>query len=498
MRTTGNAGEAARGKSVKKNFVMNALLAMSGFVFPIITFPYVSRVLGPAGTGRVSFATSVIAYFSMFAQLGIPTYGIRACAKVRDDRMALTRTVHELLGINLAMDALSYLFLALAILFVPKLKAEKTLFIIISATILLNSIGMEWLYNALEQYTYITVRSIAFKLIAVIAMFLLVHSQADYVIYGSISIFAASASNLLNFANARRYIDLRRPRDCNWRQHLKPTMIFFGMSCAATVYTNLDAMMLGFMTTDVDVGFYHAAVRLKSILVSVVTALGAVLLPRFSYYVEHGQMDEFRRMTQKALRFVLMFASALSLYFMLYAPECILFLSGDAFLGSIPPMRFIMPTVLFIGLSNVLGIQILVPLGRENLVLKSEIAGVIVDLALNALLIPRFKATGAAIGTLAAEAAVLAVQYWALKSEIGAFFKAYSWVRLIAGLLIASAAGCWVKLLALGPFVSLVISAVCFFGVYGVFMLWMKDEIVTEVWGQVVAKLKGALSAKEN
>ena len=107
MRTTGNAGEAARGKSVKKNFVMNALLAMSGFVFPIITFPYVSRVLGPAGTGRVSFATSVIAYFSMFAQLGIPTYGIRACAKVRDDRMALTRTVHELLGINLAMDALS-------------------------------------------------------------------------------------------------------------------------------------------------------------------------------------------------------------------------------------------------------------------------------------------------------------------------------------------------------------------------------------------------------
>ncbi len=493
-----SAGEAAKGRSVKKNFIMNALLAMSGFVFPIITFPYISRVLGPAGTGKVSFATSVIAYFSMFAQLGIPTYGIRACAKVRDDREALSRTAHELLGINLAMDALSYLLLALALLFVPKLRAERTLFIIISATVLLNSIGMEWLYKALEQYTYITVRSIAFKLVALAAMFMLVRAEGDYVIYGGLSIFAASASNLLNFANARRYIDLRRPRDCDWRRHVRPVMIFFGMSCAATIYTNLDALMLGFMTTDVDVGYYNAAVKIKTILVSVVTALGAVLLPRFSYYVEHGQMDEFRRMARKALRFVLMFASALSLYFMLYAPECVLFLSGEAYLGSIPPMRFIMPTVLFIGLSNVLGMQILVPLGREKLVLKSEIAGVIVDLILNALLIPRFRATGAAIGTLAAEAAVLIVQYRALRGEIADFFKAYPWPRLLAGLAVAAAAGGWVKLLPLGPFASLLLSALCFFGAYGLFMLWRKDEIAAEVWTQGWSKLKGALPTKEN
>ncbi len=493
MRTDKNTGGTIQGKSVRKNFMMNALLAMSSFVFPIITFPYVSRVLGPAGTGRVSFATSVIAYFSMFAQLGIPTYGIRACAKVRDDREALTRTAHELLGINLAMDALSYLLLALALLVVPRLAADRTLIVIISATVLLNSIGMEWLYKALEQYAYITLRSIAFKLVALAAMFMLIHAEGDYVVYGGISIFAASASNLLNFANARRYIDLRRPRDCDWRRHVKPVMIFFGMSCAATVYTNLDALMLGFMTTDVDVGYYNAAVKIKNILVSIVTALGAVLLPRFSYYVEHGRMDEFRRMAQKALRFVLVFASALSLYFMIFSPECILFLSGDAFMGSIEPMRFIMPTVLFIGLSNVLGMQILVPLGHERLVLKSEVAGVIVDLILNALLIPRFRATGAAIGTLVAEAAVLAVQYRALRGEVGAFFRTYAWGRLVVGLAVAVAAGCWVKYLSLGPFASLAISALCFFSAYALFMLWRRDEIVSEVWGQAVERGKRLL-----
>ena len=153
---------------------MNIILKMSSFIFPLITMPYVSRILQPAGTGKVSFATSVISYFSMFAQLGIPTYGIRACAEVRDSKEDLTRTAQELLIINLFMCVLSYGSLALAIIFIPRLREEKTLYIIMSSTILLTSIGMEWLYQALEQYTYITIRSLIFKFIALIAMFILI------------------------------------------------------------------------------------------------------------------------------------------------------------------------------------------------------------------------------------------------------------------------------------------------------------------------------------
>ena len=189
-------------KSLKVNFIMNAILTMSSMIFPLITFPYVSRVLLPVGTGKVAFATSVVTYFSMFAQLGIPTYGIRACAQVRDDKEKLSQTVQELLIINLIMMAFTYTFFFIGLQTVPRMQVDKPLFLIVSTMIFFNSIGMEWLYKGLEEYTYITVRSIAFKIVSLIAMFLLVKSQGDYVIYGGVSIFASSASSVLNFINA--------------------------------------------------------------------------------------------------------------------------------------------------------------------------------------------------------------------------------------------------------------------------------------------------------
>lgn len=151
-------------KSIKLNFIMNIILTMSSFIFPVITFPYVSRILLPEGTGKVAFATSLISYFSMFAQLGIPTYGIRACAKVRDNRNELSKTVHELLIVNLGMCVISYVALFMALRYVPRLAEDKSLYVIMSFTIVLTSIGMEWLYKALEQYTYITCRSVIFNL----------------------------------------------------------------------------------------------------------------------------------------------------------------------------------------------------------------------------------------------------------------------------------------------------------------------------------------------
>ena len=467
--------------SVKSNFLMNAILALTGILFPLITFPYVSRVLEPPGMGKVSLALSVMAYFTMFAQLGIPTYGVRECARVRDDREQLTRTVHELLGISLGMDVLAYALLALALVTVPRLGAERPLYLVVSCTVLLNSLGMEWLYKALEKYTYITLRSVFFKLLALAATFLLIRSQEDYVLYGAISVFAASASNLLNFIHAGKYISLRRPAHCDWRRHLKPVAIFFAMSCAATIYTNLDALMLGLMTTDADVGYYNSAVKVKGILVTLVTSLGAVLLPRSSYYVEQGRMEDFRHMTRKALHFVLLAASALGLYFLLFAGDSILLLSGEKYRESIVPMQIIMPTVLLIGLTNILGIQVLVPRGREKTVLWSEIAGAVVDLILNALLIPVWRSAGAAIGTLAAEAVVLAVQFGALRQELRGMVSGRFCLRVLTGLMIATAASLWLLALPMNAFPRLVCSALCFFGAYGLFLLWRRDEMVLEL-----------------
>lgn len=485
----------AQKKSLKLNFIMNAILTMSSFLFPLISFPYVSRILGPEGTGRVDFATSLIAYFLMFAQLGIPTYGVRACAKVRDDKHLLTKTAQELLIINLVMSVLAYAVLALGLIFVLRLRQDRLLYILVSLTIIFNTIGMEWLYKALEQYTYITVRSIAFKLVSLGAMFALIRSKDDYVIYGGITILASSASYLMNFFHARKYISLRPVGGYEFKPHLKAVMVFFAMACATTVYTNMDKVMLGIMAenelqANVNVGYYGAASRIKSILVSIVTSLGTVLLPRASYYVQQGKMEEFRKISRKALNFVVVVATPLTLYFVFFARQGILLLSGQEYLGAVVPMQFIMPTLLFIGLTNILGIQILVPTGREKVVLYSVIVGAVTDVVCNLLLIPRYLAVGAALSNMIAEAAVLVFQTVALRREVGSAFRSISYWKILLGLAAGTAASVWVISLGLGSFLALALSACLFFAAYGLVLLVTKEQLVGDIFGQMIGKFK--------
>ncbi len=477
-------------KSIKLNFIMNIILTLSSMIFPLITFRYVSRILLPVGMGKVSFANSLVSYFVMFAQLGIPTYGIRACAAVRDDREKLTRTAQELMIINIATCFIAYIAFAFVLIFTPKLHEEKILYIVVSLSIFFNSIGMEWLYKALEQYTYITVRSIAFKFIALVAMFVLIHTKSDYVIYGAITIFAASASNILNLIHSHKYIGWRPVGNYHFKNHLKAVLIFFAMACAATIYTHLDTIMLGFMSGSENVGYYDAAVKIKGILVSVVTSLGAVLLPRASYYVNQGNMEDFKRISGKALNFVFLLAAPLMVYFILFARQGIYFLSGPAYANSVLPMQIIMPTLLFIGITNILGIQILVPLGKEKIVLYSEIAGAIVNLIINSILIPRFVAEGAAIGTVVAEFVVLIVQYCALRDKVNEILKAIHYFRIMFAILISSVCSLWLIKTGMDNFLLLLVSAIVFFGVYGIYMLARKEELVIQFTTQIYNSIK--------
>ena len=372
----------------------------------------------------------------------------------------------------------------------PRLRADRTLFLITGTLIFFNTIGVEWLYKALEQYTYITIRSIIFKFIALIAMFALVRNVDDYVIYGGISIFAASASNVFNFIRLRKIIGKRKVTNLNFRQHFKPVFTFFIISCATTIYTNLDNVMLGFIKDDVEVGYYNAATKIKNILVSIVTSLGTVLMPRTSYYIQQGMMDEFYRLSKKAIKFVLLIASAMMIYFMIFAREGVLFLSGEAFEGAILPMIIVMPTLLFIGLTNIMGIQMLIPMGKENAVMISTFVGAIVDLILNAIFIPMMGSTGAAIGTLVAEFVVLIVQMIYLKKDVRYLYSKQDYLKILAALLIAVVSAGIVKVFVPGVFIKLVISAVLFFGLYGIALYVMKEEIVTENLNKGIQMIK--------
>lgn len=476
---------------------MNAALTMSSFVFPLITFPYVSRILLPEGMGKVAMATAVVAYFALLARLGIPMYGIRACAEVRDDKAQLSKVVHELFLINSGMTGISYLLFFATVFTVPAFRSEYTLYLIIGSTLLFEMIGAEWLYKGLEEYSYITYRSIFFKIVALAATFLFVHTRADYIKYGAITILAASASNLLNLYNLRKYITFKPFPEYSFKPHIKPVLIFFATTCAIVIYTQLNTVILGLMKTNVDVGLYDSAMKIKNILVSVVTALGAVLLPRASYYVKQGLVQEFAKISTKAVLFVIGLSLPLIVFFTLFADNGIHFLSGRYFDGAIFPMQIILPTILLIGLTNILGIQILVPLGKEKEVFYSVAAGAVVDLIACLALIPAFAVVGAAVSNLLAEATVFVVQYYYVSKcrdwvDISKAFRQVQYGKIALAVFVAV----WLpyyffKALAWNDFVILTVSGMTFFGIYGIVLYIAKERFFMELLEPVRKKLSG-------
>lgn len=476
-------------KSVKFNFVMNFILTLSSILFPLITFPYVSRILLPEGTGRISFVTSIVAYFSMFGMLGIANYGIRECAKVRDDISKLSKTVKEIFILNTLAMSVSTILYVIAVLAVPRLAQDKTLFLINILTLIFTLLGVEWVYKGLEQYQFITIRSLVFKVLSLVLMFLFVKQESDVLTYGTITVVAAVGSNLLNFINLRRVIRFEKHDKLNIIQHIKPTMNFFFLTIATVIYTNLDVVLLGFIHNDAAVGYYNAAVKIKGVLVMLVTSLGAVLLPRLSFYIENNNTQEFLRLTRKSLNFIFVSAAPMCIYFMVYAKTGILFLSGQGYEQSVIPMMILMPTLIFIGLSNLIGIQIMVPLGKENFLVRSVCYGAIIDLALNLLLVPAMGVVGSAIANMAAELVVVIYQWYAVRDYMRDVVEIKNNTKIMSAVLISSVT-LIVPITFESSFVTLVVSATLYFGLYGVVLFIFKENFMIEILSKVIKKAK--------
>lgn len=475
--------------SVKYNFIMNFILTASNFIFPLITFPYVSRILLASGNGKVNFAASVANYFMMVASLGIPTYGIRACAKVRDDKEALSKTAQEILIINFVSTVLVTLTYLVCIFTVPKFSQDKLLYLIEGVNIVLNMFGANWIYQALEQYDYITVRSLVFKFISMILMFLLVHQPSDYRVYAAITVLAAVGSNVLNFIRLRRFIIFRKFKDYEFKKHLKPILVLFAQNVTVSIYTNLDTVMLGFMKSDEAVGLYTASVKIKSILLSVVASLGSVLLPRMSYYVKKNAKAKFYALLRLAVNAELLMSFPLAVYFSIESRNSILFLAGKGYLGAIPAMAIITIAIIPNGLTGVIGIQTLTPLNREKQVLYSVIVGAVSDFVLNLLMIPQWGAAGAALATTIAEFLVLLVQI-VLARDILQNVARHIQIAKYLSITVAAAIPTFIltQRLECNVFINLVITAVVFFGIYVLILYFVKDELLNRALDNKVTR----------
>lgn len=466
-------------KSISKSAVLNLLKTFFSLVFPLITFPYSSRVLGPCGIGKVQFAQSVVAYFSMFAALGIQTYGIREAAKVRDNKVLLSKFVKEIFSINIISTLISYMLLLVALLYMPKLVEYRKLVIYCSGTILFTTLGVDWLYSALEEYTYITVRSLIFQLISILLLFLTVKTSDDYLNYAMISIISSVGSNVCNFIHARKFVYIKLDKQrLELKKHLKPIFVLFSMSVAVSVYTVLDTSMLGFITNDIQIGYYNAATKINKLVLTMVTSVGAVFLPRLSYYTEKNQLDSFGKLTDKGLKFLLMTTLPSSVGLCLLGKPILLLFSGAQYLPALMAMQIMNPIIIIIAISGFIGMQIFMPLRKEKLTLISVLIGAVVNFSLNMILIPAYGAVGAAVATLCAELCVTCVQLFMAKSFF--YWKSIiiHFLQCVIATIIMALFICLINKIFSSIVLNIIIGVFTGIFVYGVILLLLKNDFL--------------------
>ena len=284
-------------RSVKFNALMNTLLTASNMLVSLITIPYVTRILSVERLGDVSFAQSVSTWVSALCMVGINVYGVRECAKVRDDERELARVVRELLTIITITTAVSLAGYATAIVVVPSFAALAPLMWMFLVGTLMLSYGVEWFYQGIEQYSYITARSVVFKVAALVATILLVRRPEDYFIYGGILALVTCGNNLLNLLRLNKLVDIRRVRDVNIRRHVRPLVAFGAQSIAQAVYLSFDSTLLGILASgNYQVGLYQLATKLKAVMFQVLNAVLGVFIPRLSHHFAVGDDEAFGKL----------------------------------------------------------------------------------------------------------------------------------------------------------------------------------------------------------
>ena len=401
-------------RSVKYNFLMNLILTGSSILFPLVTFPLVSRALLADAYGLVGFASSTASWLSLVAMLGVNRYGVREVARVRDDARELARVNAEIFIVTLVATLVGWACFIVSLFLVERFGADRLLFFVNGFTVICNTLGVSWFFQGIEQYRYITVRGLIVRAVCLVGVVVLVHAPQDYLVYAVLLVASGALANLVNFFYAFHIQgDEEDGRGTRLRpgRHLRPLLVFFVIVAAISIYTTLDTVMLGFMSTNAQVGYYTAAIAVKNAMTAVVSALSNVLLPRASHLLAQGEQERFKQLVRKAVRVVLAIALPLALVVALVATPLMTWYAGDAFAGAGPVLSVVAVAVVPIGLSVIFCDEVMIQIGMEGRCTWIYLAAAFADFALNLVLIPALGALGAAIATTVVEFGITAVEF---------------------------------------------------------------------------------------
>jgi O-antigen/teichoic acid export membrane protein len=376
----------------------------------LVIFPYIGRILGPEGLGKVEFANSIVSYFVVFTTFGIPTYGIREIARRREDPFERSKVVWELTLILASAIGIGYAAYFTLVCLVPFLYKDWLLFCVIAPTLILSDFSYEWFYSGIEDQLYITIRFIAAKAFQLLLVFLCIKKADDFIIYAGIAVGLSGFSTLFNIARLRRYVHFVPIAQLNIRRHIKSILLIFGSHVAINVYQHLDVTMIGIIVDETAVGLYTAANRIVLVVISVVVSIAAVIVPRMENALSRGDTSAYKRYCNKSLHFILLLSVPCCFGLVALAPEIIGLFAGEKYLASIFSVRLLAPIIVIVGLAYFVGLQILYTNRKEKYYTIAVSIAAVINVLFNFCMIPFLKQNGAILGTLLAESIGLGIQ----------------------------------------------------------------------------------------
>jgi O-antigen/teichoic acid export membrane protein len=392
----------ANQKKLGVNFIYSVLKTLMGVVFPLITFPYATRVLGPACLGKIDYAYANVSYFVLIASFGISGYAIREGSRYRDDKEKISKFASELLCINVITIIIAYV-LFLAVLLLPKLRAYRGLMLLFSVTIFLTPLGVEWIYNIFEEYRYITVRAFMFQIAAVVLLFTCVKDESDYMVYAVTLILSSVGSNVVNILRLRKYVDVRFSFHRGILRHVKPMFYLFIMAAASSIYLVMDRSMLGYITQDdKEVGLYTTAVKVVTVLTSLIASIRTVVIPRSAYYIKSNP-EKSKELNYITLKIVCMLSIPCAIGISLLSERVMVLFAGKAYAESASVLKILMFDLVFSVVNGVLINQFFIINKKDRLATVAIVCGALANLILNSILIPEIGKYGAAISTCVSE-----------------------------------------------------------------------------------------------
>ncbi|NCD69379.1 flippase [Mucilaginibacter agri] len=414
-----------------KNYLYNLLLTLANLLFPILSFPYVSRMIGPEGIGKVQFAFSFAQYFAIIANIGVPIYGLKEIARHKNDFQARSQVFSELITIHfLACFSLSVIYLGVIFTF-PYFADNRDMHLAAVLLILMGFTYIEWLYSGMEQFRSIALRSVLFKIIGLGLLYLFVRDRSDFRVYLYIMIFSFMGNNVLSLFMTR---DKVKPVFSNLqlRKHLKPLFFILGTTLAASMYTDMDTVILGFLSNSKTVGLYTAAVKLSKITLPFVTSMGVILMPKVAKQFADDSMQEIQDTLSKTFNFLVFFAIPVVFGLALLAPEFIMLFSGKEFLPATTSMQILSLLPLIIGFGHMFLYLVLVPAGKNREMFSCVLGGMATSLILNILLVPHFKAIGSSIANICSEAVVTLLYVYFIRKY---YRFSYNWWLILKALI---------------------------------------------------------------